>query len=105
MKRRGDIPPEVRALVEEARLLEGSPSARKDHHYVPSSYLARWADDGLLRRTDLVEGRERQMSPKQVAKERDFYRIESEDVDPIEVPPLLFEVVLGKVESWGKPAI
>jgi hypothetical protein len=105
LTKRPRIPAEVRALMDEARRLEGSPAAPKGHHYVPSSYLARWAEGGLLRRTDVVEHRDRKMSPKQAGKEKAFYRLESEDLDPASIPPLMFEVLLGKVENWGKPAI
>lgn len=90
--------------MDEARRVGESPAAPRGHHYVPSSYLARWAEDGLLRRTDIVQHRDRKMSPKQAGKEQDFYRLESDDLDPT-IPALMFEVLLGKVENWGKPAI
>jgi hypothetical protein len=41
------------------------------------------------------------LSPKNAALETDFYRVVSPDLDPQEVPPLLFETALSKFEQWG----
>ena len=44
-------------------------------------------------------------TPKRAARETDFYSLESPDLDPYQVPPLLFETLLSKVEAWGKEFI
>jgi hypothetical protein len=40
-------------------------------------------------------------TPRKAATETDYYRIESPDLDPEEIPPLLFEVTFSRVEKWG----
>ena len=44
-------------------------------------------------------------TPKRAARETDFYSLESPDLDPYQVPPLLFETLLSKVQAWGKEFI
>lgn len=44
-------------------------------------------------------------TPKRAARETDFYSLESPELDPYQVPPLLFETLLSKVEAWGKEFI
>lgn len=104
MTKRRRIPPEVRKLFQDARNLSGSSAPRK-HHLVPASYLRRWADRGQIRVTDVNERRDYKTSPEKAARQTDFYRAESEDVDPNEMPPLLFELLLSHIEQWGKRAI
>ncbi len=91
----------LRELVEEARRSGESRSAPRRHHLVPVFYLKQWADDGKIRMTDIDKGKSWITSPKRAASETDYYRIESPDLDPEGVPPLLFEVVLSKIERWG----
>jgi len=68
---------------------------------VPEFYLKHWADDGKIRVTDVDESRSWVTTPNNAAVETDYYRVESPDVDPEEVPPLLFETALSKIEQWG----
>jgi hypothetical protein len=91
----------MRALLEEARRSGESTSAPRRHHLVPSFYLKHWADDGKVRVINIDERKSFIMTPRKAATETDYYRIESPDLDPEEIPPLLFEVVLSKVERWG----
>lgn len=44
-------------------------------------------------------------TPAKAARETDYYRVESEDIDPVEVPPLVFETMLGTAEGFGKRGI
>jgi hypothetical protein len=44
-------------------------------------------------------------TPRKAATETDYYRIESPDLDPEEIPPLLFEVTFSRVEKWGSDFI
>ena len=66
-------------LLEEARKNEQGTPPRK-HHIVPSSYLARWAEDDRIRVTETDTKRTRTESPKQAERITDFYRIESPDI-------------------------
>lgn len=97
--------PELLALLESARRSDG-PSAPKQHHLVPASYLRRWAENKSIQVTDLDDDcRTFLSSPKNIAKEKDYYRVEAEEVDPEIVPPLLYETMLSGIENWGKQAI
>ncbi|MEZ5132997.1 MAG: DUF4238 domain-containing protein [Mycobacterium sp.] len=91
----------LRELIDEARRSGESTSAPRGHHLVPAFYLNRWADDDKLRVTDIDRRKSWVTTPKRAAKETDYYRIESSDLDPNEIPPMLFEVTLSKVEQWG----
>lgn len=91
----------LRDLLEEARQSGESPSAQRRHHIVPAFYLKHWAEDGKLRVTDIDKGRSWPATPRRAATESDYYRIDSPELDPTEVPPLLFEVTLSRVERWG----
>lgn len=91
----------LRELLEEARRSGESGSAPRRHHLVPVFYLKRWADEGKIRVNDIDKGKSWVTTPKKAASETDYYRIESPDLDPVEIPPLLFEVSLSKVERWG----
>ena len=44
-------------------------------------------------------------SARKIARETDFYRIESEDIDADKIPPLLFETLLGEIEGHAVEAI
>lgn len=90
-----------RELIEEARRSGESRSAPRRHHLVPVFYLKQWADDGKIRMTEIDKGKSWITTPRRAASETDYYRIESPDLDPEEVPPLLFEVALSKIERWG----
>jgi hypothetical protein len=91
----------LRELIDEARRSGQSQSAPRRHHLVPAFYLKHWAVAGKIRVTHLDEARSWITSPKNAALETDFYRVESPDLDPREVPPLLFETALSKFEQWG----
>ena len=91
----------LRDLLEEARQSGDSLSAQRRHHIVPAFYLKHWADNGKLLVTNVDEGRSWPATPRRAATESDYYRIESPDLDPDEIPPLLFEVTLSRVERWG----
>jgi len=52
--------------------------------------------------TRLDDGYSYRATPGNAARETDYYRVESEDLDPIEVPPLVFETMLGTAEGYGK---
>lgn len=99
-----DPPPdEFHVLVDRAKRSEGS-AARK-HHVVPRSYLQRWSDREQILVTDIESKSSYLSSPLKAARITDFYSLESEDLDSETFPPLLFETLLGDVESWGKLAI
>jgi Protein of unknown function (DUF4238) len=95
----------LRDLLEEARRSGESASAQKRHHLVPAFYLKHWADDGKLRVNHADEKKSWITTPRRAATETDYYRIESPDLDPKEIPPLLFEVTLSRVEKWGSDFI
>jgi hypothetical protein len=97
------LPPDVQKVFDEARNLTNS--VPRKHHIVPASYLRRWEENGKIRVTEVETGRDFVTSPGRAARETDFYKVESEDLDPAEMPPLLFELVLGHIEGWGKEAI
>lgn len=97
-------PPEFLALLERARRSDG-PSAPRKHHLVPNSYLCRWAEDGLVRVTEVNTRKTYPSSPGKAARETDYHRIDSEEIDPEAVPPLLFETMLSLAEGQGKQAI
>lgn len=99
-KRRVASPPEYLAFLERARRnAENSPP--KQHHLVPSSYLKRWSDNDLIRVTHVNDARSYITSVGRAAREAHYYRLESPDVDPQHIPPLLFETMLSEVEGWG----
>ena len=88
-------------LIDEARRNGESRSAARKHHLVPEFYLKHWADDGKIRVTNVDEGKSWVTTPNKAAFETDYYRIDSPEIDPQEVPPLLFETALSKIEQWG----
>lgn len=102
---RPDQHPELLALHEHARSAALGSAPRK-HHLVPTSYLLRWANaDDFVRVTEIDTGVTRTQRAQKVARETDFYRLESDDVDPEAVPPLLFETMLGAVEGAATSVI
>ena len=91
----------LRRLIDEARRNGESRSAARKHHLVPEFYLRHWADDGKIRVTNVDESRSWVTTPNKAAVETDYYRVDSPDIDPEDVPPLLFETALSKIERWG----
>lgn len=85
---------EVRGLLDEARA-----ASQKKHHLVPASYLRNWARNGKVGVVDLATRHSYVAAPEKVARHTDFYRLDSDDVDPDEIPPLLMEVLLSKIEG------
>jgi hypothetical protein len=85
-------------LVEQARNLEGVSTPRK-HHLVPASYLKRWSCHDRILVTDINTRACHTTTPNKAARDTDFYRIESVDIDRDLVPPLLFEKMLSVVED------
>jgi hypothetical protein len=97
-------PPELFKVLEQARQA-GQKSAPRKHHLVPASYLARWAVDGQIRVTEVDSRNSYTTAPNKAARETDVYRLEHEQVDPEQVPPLLMETVLGRLEHTAKVVI
>lgn len=98
------MPPGYLALLEKARRAAQNSAPRK-HHLVPNSYLSRWAEDDKIRVTRVDDQYSYLAPPRKAARETDYYLLESPDVDPEEVPPLLMEVMFGEVEGLAKAAI
>ncbi|WP_404948551.1 DUF4238 domain-containing protein [Streptomyces sp. ARC14] len=94
-------PREFLALLESARRDEVGGSAPRKHHLVPASYLRRWAEDGKIRVTHVDKGKSHFSPPEKAARETDYYRLESPEIDTDAVPPLLFEKMLGKIEEFS----
>lgn len=105
MAKRRRLPPEVEKVFNEAKNLSASSSAPRKHHLVPASYLERWAEGGQIRVTDIDAGNDYKTSPGRAARETDFYLADAEELDPDDLPPLLFEVLLGHIEGWGRSTI
>ncbi|GAA2216016.1 hypothetical protein GCM10009850_114850 [Nonomuraea monospora] len=103
MVKRNKQPLEFRRLLEQARNAEKNP--QRKHHLVPASYLHRWAEEAKIRVTVVDEHRSYLSSPAGAARETDFYRIEHPAIDSAQVPPLLFETMLGQLEGNAKFAI
>lgn len=97
-------PPELLAFLDRARKSAANSAPRK-HHLVPASYLNRWSESGQIRVTHVDEKRSYLTAPKNAARETDYYRLESPQVDPAYVPPLLFETMLGELEDRAKNII
>jgi hypothetical protein len=95
--------PEVEKLLDQARRSERQP--QRKHHVVPQSYLSRWESAGMLTATAVVSRRTHTQSAAKIARETDFYRIASEDIDPDVLPPLFFETLLGEIEGNAARAI
>jgi hypothetical protein len=89
---------EIDKLLDEVRRLDG-PSQPRKHHLVPASYLNRWAINGKIQATDIRTRSRFVTAPKKAARETDFYRMESHDLDPAVSPPLTFEKILSLVEG------
>ncbi len=107
--RREDFPPHVFEAADryfdEARAMEASGQVPRKHHLVPRFYLEAWARDGHLRATRLDAGESFTTSPEKAARETDYYRIASQDIDENEIPPNLIEHLLGKVEGEAAKVI
>jgi hypothetical protein len=96
--------PELVALMKQARSAAKGSEPRK-HHLVPASYLRRWAADGQVRVSHIDERRSYTTAPDKAARETDFYRMEHELLDPEDMPPLLMEALLGRLEGSAKRSL
>ncbi|MEU0646147.1 DUF4238 domain-containing protein [Streptomyces umbrinus] len=99
--KRNEPPPGFLALLESAKRDQAGGSAPRKHHLVPASYLRRWEEGGKIRVTHVDRKKSHLASAGTAARETDYYRIESPEVDPEVVPPLLFEKMLGEVEGMS----
>lgn len=89
-------------LLDKSRKNDG---ARK-HHVVPNSYLRRWAGtSGQVQVTDLETRKTFPSSPVNAARVTDFYRVDSPDLDPVEMPPAFVENMLSIIEGRAVPAL
>ncbi len=74
------------------------------HHFVPRFLLANFTEtgdeDGFLHVHDLERAQHRRQRPKEVAHERDFYRVEIDGKDPVG-----FEKAMGLLEDRAAPII
>jgi len=95
----------VADLFEAARKSDESSSSPRKHHLIPASYLVRWETAAMIRVTETDSKHTYLSSADTAARETDFYRMESDDLDPESIPPLLFETMLSRVEGAGKAAI
>ncbi len=101
---RREHPPEVERLFDEARTTARGTPPRK-HHLVPASYLRRWEERGRLRVTE-IDGRKSYLTAAaQAARETDFYNLAQDQIDPDDIPPLLMETMLGRLEDPAKLVI
>ena len=57
-------------------------SEARAHHYVPQCYLNNFTSGGKILAVDLQNGKHFRTNPKNVAQERDFNRVESNEVAP-----------------------
>jgi hypothetical protein len=99
------LPGGVRELVDAAIAMDASRSTPRKHHLVPKSYLRRWEESGQLRVTEIDTGNSYQTSAAKAARETDYYRFESHDIDPVEFPPMIIEALLGAIEAPAVKAI
>jgi hypothetical protein len=79
-------------------------NARK-HHLIPRSYLVRWEKRGSIRVTESDTRNSYCSSPEKTAREKDFYSLASDDLDPHAIPPVLIETILSRVEGAAKSLI
>ena len=76
-------------------------SEARKHHFVTQSYLRGFADgEGYLRVIDLERGSERRQLPKEVAHQRDFFRVGAPGV-----PPNLVEDAMEQIEGPAVEAV
>jgi hypothetical protein len=94
---------ELSELVQQAISNEGA--APRKHHLIPAFYLRCWEAEGLLRVTDVDQRHSYLTSAANAARETDFYSLESHDLDPNEVPPLLAETALSRLEADAAEAL
>jgi hypothetical protein len=92
---------EVQVLIDQARRNTGP----RQQHIVPASYLKRWAVQDRVRVHRLGESKSHLARASQAAREGDYYRVESADVDAAVLPPNIFETILSRVEGKASGAI
>lgn len=75
--------------------------AARQHHYIPRFFLEGFTDrDGFVHVFDLETARRWKARPEQIARERDFYRVENPDLQPNVV-----EDGLSQIEHELAPAV
>jgi hypothetical protein len=67
--------------------------------------LQRWEVADRIRVTDLQVGKSYLVKAEKASRETDFYRMESPNLDPSEIPPLWAETILGHIEGAAVGAI
>lgn len=77
------------ALLEAAR----KNAKARGNHLVASSYLERWAVGGKIRITETDTDKSYCQAPDAAAKEKDFYSLKADELDPDVVPPALIETM------------
>jgi hypothetical protein len=79
-------------------------STPRQHHIIPACYLSGFTDTGTAGGRifvfDYLRNRHFETSPKTIARERDFYRIEEPGVDPNAI-----EMLLSEFESHAAPIL
>lgn len=97
------------AIDAQARKLEASSSPPKNHHWVPKTYLRHWATilgDGRIRATALTPPSRSFLNvPANLACRDHLYRIELDEVNEDELPPLAIEALLGHIEGNATPTL
>src|ERR1700733_14992029 len=77
-------------------------SEPRAHHFVPQCWLAGFTDngqkDGRLFVTDLKRQKQWPSNPLNAGHQRDFYRVEDSDVEPV-----AYEKFFSQVESFIAP--
>lgn len=106
MKRRGKrydaFHPMIRRIDQAADAMTTSGQEPRKHHLVPRFYLERWAVEGRVRVTDLSRGTSYAPSPKQAARQTDFYRLEP---GAFRGSPVWWEVFLSQLEGEASEAL
>ena len=81
-----------------AAMTEGLADSRNRVTEAHVTLYRRWAEGGVIRVTDLDDNNSYLCAPEKAARETDFYRIDHPDIPRDEVPPLVFETLLGHLE-------
>lgn len=102
---KADVQAATAKLVEDARKVSESPSAPENHHIIPRWYLDQWTVDGKLRETETGTSHAHDRPSKKAGSEEGFYNVETPDIDPDELPPLIMEVIYSRLEADGKRLI
>ena len=92
------VPVELQQILDASNAMSAGGSEPRKHHLVPRFYLDRWATDGMVKVTDLTNGRPSYLSKAQNALvETDFYRVPDGTVEG--GSPVVWETWLSKIEG------